>query len=395
MNISAFDARETITDTFGDLPDALIHELLTKVDTISENASDKVQELIEMRDSLRERALGLGLIETAIPPSNSPYKSVAGVDGSAVTRRLASLEINAAAALAVDGVSSLSNDGSANGAARGQELPDLPHHFEVPRPTKPLRYSSEIAYGLMFCMEYLVAEEVKRDLVMLDGAFSTGMVAISLGLKSADAEYDDLSNALKRRWVEESKGAISDILSSDRMIALPKRTSGNEFATQTRLFGSREVDTNGRSTASLILEPGEFSGPFNLETHTFYIDPVYMTRQEINDLDDLYSQIKIVYYKPHSWSHAYRIELPPAIAEDATRLHAVLDRIKLETTNPAMMEPYPLYVADRFVKSLAKGIDSMMAAVRREVIAKSSEAELAHQMMTAYRSDPQAEEAVP
>ena len=74
----------------------------------------------------------------------------------------------------------------------------------------------------------------------------------------------------------------------------------------------------------------------------------------------------MVYYKPQDWSHAFRIELPPAIANDQNVLHETLEIIRRQTTNPAMLEPYPLYVADRFAKNLQKGVAALLESVKTE-----------------------------
>ena len=367
------------TNIFGDLPDALINELLTRSSGISELAQSRVTEQIDRRDDLRARALRLGLISQLDNLSDMLGKSIVAVDRSAAVVRLASFEVAAATALAVDGLGWKSTD------------TQLPYEFDV-LITDPIAHAAEIAYGLMFCMEYQVASAADRDLVMLDGAFSTGMVAISLALRSSAELRDDLSEAFKHRWTEFAMDAVPEILASDNIIALPKRSASNEFVTQTQLFGGREVDTNGRSTASLILNAGEFAGPFRLETHFFYLDPTEFYRNYINDLRTQYSEIRLVYYKPKDWTHALRIEMPPGIANDPKRLHETLETVRRQTANPAMLEPYPLYVADRFAKSLSKGINALLESVRRDVIADSSDPELASSMLNAYRTEPMVEE---
>ena len=379
MTIGAANHRQIAAEVFGDLPDALINELLVRASNITELAVESVEARVAERDDLRDRAQSLGLISQLDDLSNIPQRSVVGVDGSVAVVRLASFELAAAAALAVDG---LGWDASKS---------RLPYEFEV-LITDPISRAQEIAYGLMFCMEYEVAGTVGRDLVMLDGAFSTGMVAISLALRATSDLSDDLSEAFKRRWTESAMEVVPKILQSDNVIALPKRTSTNEFVTQTHLFNSREVDTNGRSTASLILEAGEFAGPFRLETHGFVLEPSDFYRPFMTNLHGIYSDIGVIYYKPHEWTHAFRIELPPAIARDRARLHETLEIVRRQTTNPAMMEPYPLYVADRFAKSLQKGVNALLDSVKTHVTSASPDPKVAADMMNAYRTEPSFEE---
>ena len=382
MSIGTANSRQIAAEVFGDLPDALIKELLTRSDEVTQRAGESVGARVAERDDLRVHAQRLGLIRQIEDLTDLPQKSVAAVDGSIALIRLAAFELAAAAALAVDGL---------GGESSGTKLP---YKFEIRMPD-PIAHAREIAYGLMFCLEYEIARAVDRDLVMLDGTFFTGMVAISLALRSASDLRDELSQAFKRQWTESAMELVPEILNSDNIIAVPKRSSANEFVRQTNLFGGREVDFNGRSTASLILEAGEYAGPFKLETHAFHLDSPEFYRNYTIKLQSMYSDIKVVYYKPHDWSHAFRIEMPPPIARDESRLNETLEITRRQTTNPTMLEPYPLYVADRFAKSLHKGVGALLDSVRAQVTSNSAEPKIAADMMNAYRTDPFFEESLP
>ena len=375
MTISGQNHRPITAEVFGDLPDALINELLERSSNLAEKASRSVAARTEERDELRERALQLGLITSLEDLSEMPEKSVVAVDGSAAVIRLAAFELASAAALAVDGL------------GWGPAGTNPPYEFEA-LITDPSSNANEITYGLMFCMEYQVAGTADRDLVMLDGAFSTGMVAISIALRVAADLHDDLSEAFKARWTDSVMELVPEILASDNIIALPKRSSANEFATQTQLFGNREIDANGRSTASLVLEAGEYAGPFDLERHFFEFTNLNFDRLYMARLLDGYDNVKVVYYKPKEWTHAFRIEVPLAIADDHQRLAETLEVVRRQTVNPAIMEPYPLYVADRFVKSLRKGVNGILESVKTKTIAEATDSDIAADMLNTYRTEP-------
>ena len=368
------------TDIFGDLPDALINELLIRADGVGKTARKHVDTLVRKRDSLRERAVQQGLVKKLPDLSHVTTEPVSAVDGSLVSKRLASFDLNAAAALAVDGIG-FKNDGN-----------NVRHDIAV-HVTNPLPYGRVVTYALMFCMEYNIASEEAntRNLVMLDGAFSTGLIAISKALEVDESHDDTLYKDFFDHWTTKTIYSVGEIMTSDRVVALPKRSSANEFA-RTRLFKNREIDTNGRSTASLILNANEYSGPFSFDTRrpqTWQTDAFPEFRKQ---LSSHFEELQVVYFKPQSWSHAYRVEMPRVIADDEQRLHSVLDTIKRQYINPAMMEPYPLYVADRFAKSLAKGANALLDAVRNQVIGRSENAEIAHVMLNAYRTEPVVEE---
>ena len=382
MTIGAANYRQIAAEVFGDLPDALISELLERSTEVTELAQASIDARVSERDELRSRALRLGLISKLNDMTDMPTKSVAAVDGSPALVRLAAFELSGAAALAVDG---LGSDDAAN---------NLPYEFDI-HITDPIARASEIVYGLMFCMEYEIARKVDRDLVMMDGTFFTGMVAISLALRAAKSLRDELSDSFNRRWTDSVMELVPEILDSDNVVAIPKRTSANEFRDLTNLFHGKHVDINGRSTASLILDAGEYAGPFDLQTHSFFLDPADFYGDYTSKLQSMYSKIRVVYFKPSSWSHAFRIELPPTIARDHDLLHETLETVRQQTTNPAMLEPYPLYVADRFAKSLQKGIAALLESVKTRVTADAADPNIAADMLNTYRSDPSFEESTP
>ncbi len=381
MTISVANHRQIAAEVFGDLPDALINELLTRAEEVSEKAQTHVETQVKTRESLRKQAHHLGLINELPDLSHIPTMSVAAVDGSLVSERLASFDLNSAAALAVDGIG-FDVDGNS-----------LRHDIAV-HTTKPLAYGRDVTYALMFCMEYNIASEETntRNLVMLDGAFSTGLIAISKALDSTENHRGQLYEDFFDRWTQNTMRSIPEIMTSNRVIALPKRSSANEFRDQTRLFDSYYVDTNGRSTASLILNANEYAGPFCFDTRRPQTWQTEVFPRFRKDLSGLFEELQVVYLKPHPWSHAYRVEMPRVIADNEQRLHSVLDTIKRQCINPAMMEPYPLYVADRFAKSLTKGANALLDAVRHDVIANSEDPEIAYTMLNAYRTESVVEE---
>ncbi len=365
------------TELFGDLPEALINELLANSDRVSINVKGQIDNVTVQQKNLRERAEKLGLICSLPDMSSMPFKSVGAVDGSHVTVNLASFDLSAAAALGVDGL----------GFGRGDVDGDLRNYEFECHITDPLPHGTELAYALMFCMEYEVANCMEHDLVMLDGAFSTGMVAISIGLKSIGLQ-NDLSNALRNRWFNSVREMLPEILVTDRLVALPKRNSSNEFVTQTMLFNNNESDVNGRTVASLILNSDEYTVPFRLETHGFYIGDTDLNLEYVRSLNSIYDSMKVVYFKPYDWTPALRIEFTPGQTDDVQSLHEKLEMIKLQCVSPAILEPYPLYVADRFVKSLSKGVSALLQAVRNDVAHASDDPDLAMRMMYAHRTDP-------
>ena len=65
-----------------------------------------------------------------------------------------------------------------------------------------------------------------------------------------------------------------------------------------------------------------------------------------------------MYYKPHKWTPALRIEISPSVATNNARIAVLLQGLKYQCGTPGILEPYPLYIADRMVKHLGKAISA-------------------------------------
>ena len=83
-------------------------------------------------------------------------------------------------------------------------------------------------------------------------------------------------------------------------------------------------------------------------------------RNEIKELVEQIIQflynIHILYYRPHAYMPALRLEMSRSIANNPARLSIVLQGIKDQCGTAAIMEPYPLYLADRMVKHLPQAV---------------------------------------
>ncbi|GAB4403110.1 MAG: hypothetical protein Kow00123_13920 [Anaerolineales bacterium] len=79
------------------------------------------------------------------------------------------------------------------------------------------------------------------------------------------------------------------------------------------------------------------------------------------------SEIQVLYYRPYLWLPALRVEMSRAVAENQARLATALHGIRHQCGTPAVMEPYPLYVADRMVKHLPKAIPTFRQVTSQQI----------------------------
>ena len=156
---------------------------------------------------------------------------------------------------------------------------------------------------------------------------------------------------------------------SDRQwVAVPKYTTRREIGKQLKWPDNYD----DRGLLSSILEAGEYTVPTPLSQpdqpwhlNTSFMDHFTDTveRDEIKHLVEQILQflggIHILYYRPHAYMPALRLEMGRAIANNRARLSIVLQGIKDQCGTAAIMEPYPLYLADRMVKHLPQAVPSV------------------------------------
>lgn len=186
------------------------------------------------------------------------------------------------------------------------------------------------------------------------------------------------------------------LLKSDRTVALPKFTARNELIGE--LPNPPSVDIDGKTLATLLLEPGEYTKPLPiLQSGEIYhlASNVTVAGQRISlrsdaeekDLNAHLNELRVIYFRPYGWIPALRLEVTPAIACSNPRLSLVLEGITRQFFSPAVMEPYPLFLADRMVKSLGSGVAVIEQAVAQQVAGSSSDVETTMLFLQNYRTE--------
>ena len=363
---------------FGNLPDVMVQALLERSSEVSDALTCRVNELAEQQCELRNRACREGII-IKLPDSvpDLDGKTVVAVDGSATVERMAGTDVYAAAAVRVAGY--------------GAEVePKPPEHAVKMHAVGGLADGRQMNLALMGILEceLALASESKDDLVLFDGTVFSVVIASGLALRGIGDPRDDLSKTLHRRWLDV-RPEIPKLLQSVAVAAIPKRsTADNEFVRYTRLFANEESNWTGLTTANLILEAGEYTTPLPLPTERLGLRNTPLESAYVDHLNLLLDEMRVVYFRPREWSPAYRIELVPRVADDSSLLERQLALIREQCVNSAMREPYPIYLADRFVRSLGKGMAAVVEAVRGKVTANTPHVALAFRVTSPGRTEP-------
>lgn len=368
-------------EAFADLPDALVRDLLAKAVPVAEGVSQNLQALRDAHALLYTEARNHRLICRKADLDVPREPSVVGVDGSYQVHRLTALDLCAAAAVAVEGTS--------KEAVRHWPEPyhdmwvdGLPHRIDT----------VGVLRGMMVSMEMALAANAPHDLVLLDGSFSSLIIYLNQALTKIDDCAKALADDFLERWTSGVLDQLKALLTSDRTVAMPKFTSRNEFLRGNML--NPPVTVDGKTLATMILNPGEYTRPLPLHDEA---DPAsqqvdhlperYCPKKDMDDIVRALNGLSVIYFRPYGWLPALRMELPSAIIASNTRLSIVLEGVTRQFFSPAVIEPYPLFLADRMVKSLGSGVAVIEQTVAQHVAGSSPDIENTLLFLQNYRTE--------
>lgn len=163
----------------------------------------------------------------------------------------------------------------------------------------------------------------------------------------------------------ESYQKIVNCERTDKIFAgVPKYTTRTEISKDILNLPTYE----DRGLLTFVLDAGEFVGPVPIQRIArpwhFNLKPIKskgnleeIATKIFSGLDDL----QILYYRPYGYFPVLRIEIANSIATNPNRLSILLESLRLQCSSPSILEPFPLYLADRMVKHLG----TALPAIRR------------------------------
>jgi len=246
--------------------------------------------------------------------------------------------------------------------------------------------------GMMVSMEMALATNSPHDLVLLDGSFSSLIIYLNQALTKIDDCAKALADDFLCRWGSGTLGQLKALLKSDRTVAMPKFTSRNEFLRGNML--NPPVTVDGKTLATMILNPGEYTRPLPLYDEADpasqlvdHLPEKYCPKKDMDEIVGVLRGLSVIYFRPYGWLPALRMELPSTITASNTRLSIVLEGVTRQFFSPAVIEPYPLFLADRMVKSLGSGVAVIEQAVAQHVAGSSPDIENTLLFLQNYRTE--------
>lgn len=350
---------EVDSPSFLEIPASLVEQMLQKTNEIGEILQSSMHDINRKREKFRLQLEQIGLLDNDINFGNTKPLVSGGVDGAYAVDRLLGTDLLFAAAVGVEGINELEN---------GKRI--APNHDVFVYPEKHNPENMISARAIMVEMEIKLAANAPYDIVYLDGSLTTALIHMykainfieNLSSKSSDKIKEDFKDFLI------SYKKILDLKDTYKYyLGIPKYTSRNDIGKN--LHWPENYDD--RAILTLILDPGEFTRPKLFTSEEGWHVRLPYEDEELRVLmQQVISGIKnlsVIYYKPHPWCPALRIEMPSATAGDETKLNSILINIKNQCQTPSIMEPFPLYMADRIAKHMAPAIPAYKQIIMNQM----------------------------
>lgn len=345
---------------FTDLPAALVEEVLGETTAVARGLLTSLEEVTQERDKLRGQLVQSDLIVTDSSLGYPPLPTTCAADGSYAIERLLTNDLAAATAVAVEGLTPPSE----------KRYWERPHHETFVAAEPHDEDTATVLRAVMLGEELRLVKAAPHDLVMLDGTFTLPIIYFNQAFGKA-SQSGNLS--CSQRLLEEGVtylGAYLEILEARRSdkhyVALPKYSTRREIGR--RLRWPKSFDDRGILTMLLnageLTQPQPFDHPLDGQGEASWHlrvpgVPEASKRLASGLADRIVSALRplrVFYYKPQQWLPAMRIEVAANVASNPYRLATVVQGIKHQTATPSMLEPYPIYLADRTATALARAL---------------------------------------
>ncbi|MCS7153601.1 MAG: DNA double-strand break repair nuclease NurA [Bacteroidia bacterium] len=375
-------------DVFTDLPAALVDKLLQDGERIGETISEQLKALQAHREVLRRALHEQGLLRNVAELPIVDVPTVCGIDGSYGAERLVAVDIVGFAALGVEGLTPPSEK---------REWPEP--HFASKVWAEPHR--EETTLLLRACMvgwELTLAAQAPHEVVLLDGSLTTPLIYLNQALSRIDSAATSPIHTYLKEHLKDFLSSYQQILMaarSDRQYAaLPKYSSRREICR--RLTETVQTNLEDKAILNLLLSAGEYTQPVPLEqpSSPWHLSlPPEWENAELVELRDsiveiLSKEVRVIYYRPMPWIPPLRIEVSRAVAENKARRASLLRGLQEQCRANGMLEPYPLFLADKMVKHFPEALGIIrQIATRHAALQHPEDASLFFLALHHYRTE--------
>lgn len=351
---------------FADLPAALVEDVLAQTSAVAEGLLNSLRQIRADRDALRSQLAKSGLVISESSLGYPPLPTTCAADGSYAIERLLTTDLVAAAAVAVEGLTPPSE----------KRHWELPRHKTFVAAETHLEDTATVLRAVMLGEELRLAASAPHDLVMIDGTLTLPIIYFNQALNKAPDVKQLRCAAEFLEHCPAYLDAYLTILSSERSdrhyAGLPKYSTRREIGTALGWPSSHD----DRGMLTLLLNAGELTRPRSLEPpeqdwhlNTGRLGASLKSRVDrlAADIVSGLGRVQIFYYKPQDWLPALRVEVSDSVASNTHRLATVVQGLKHQSATPSMLEPYPIYLADRTAKALARAIPAFRQVTTQRI----------------------------
>lgn len=352
---------------FAELPSALVDEVLNRTAEVAGTLLDSFSRSKEQRAPLRQQLEHHGLLLRKTDLGAPPHPTTCATDGSYAIERLLTTDLVACASVAVEGLTPPSETRHWSYPHHSVFVEAEPHHEDT----------GTLLRAVMLGRELKLACAAPHDLVLLDGSLTLPIIYFNQALNAAPPAQKVLKTA--NEFLTQAEAflmAYRELLtltrSDKQIVALPKYSTRREIG---RLLGWPDHQDD-RALLTSILNPGELTKPMLLEApaqnwHFSTASLESTLKKRIDPLGEeivaALSRVHVFYYKPQSWLPALRVEIAASVASNWYRLGIVVQGLEMQCATPAMLEPYPNYLADRTVKALARALPAFRQVATQRI----------------------------
>ena len=356
---------------------ATAKQLATSIE-LNEGQTDLARNMLEEMDFIR------------ICPDGEYTSSIMAADGANIIEHKTSADILLAIAVGVDGLSGSDSVAWPAEARQYQQWQAvLPHHVANPR----------LSQGIMFLMELSILAENDREIRIMDGSHLTTILKLNSLLSANDQDAADrpyvksLSDFLHENYkkvIPDIPDIIHNAFSNDAVIGLTKYSSSREIIDT--LLNELKIKADDKMFMSIVLNEDEYTKPLSVGQSKKDRDmwkKIHMicnldiegvdNKTELNPLlenaitpfkitDDHNSELYFCYYKPNSYSSAFRFEIKRELAVDTKRLEKFFRSLKRQIISSEIREPYPQYLADVVAKNISFGMEAVNHAISNDPV---------------------------
>ena len=381
------DRKETPLDF---LPEAMVDELIHQYrNSLFPQVGIYLKRLEDIKKEIRKCLINEGLLRTSgeILEYRRIDPTVCGVDGAYAISKQIALDVVGIAAVAVEGL-----------PPSEKRYWEKPHHIAKVIPVEHKSKTSVLAAGLMFSYELELATKAPHNVVFIDGSLTTHLIKIGMAFSALDSE--DIPKTLQEIFIQRAEDTLKNyqkVITSPRsdqvFVGIPKYSSRNEVCSLLVSRCSELEDKaflqeyNDKAILSIILRPEEIIGPIKLQKREEegkwhlsgkqqmerYVGSDY--KKYVNAIISALDELYVIYYKPSLSQPALRVEIPETVAKNDARLSLVIKALQDQSKLPGIIEPYPLYLADLFVKHLGGALSQIKDIVLSDLALLDTEIE--------------------